>query len=117
MKICCFEGKEWRRRREKQFNAYPFYLPLKMVSPGVITPKTPHAPRRSPDDFPPLPSSLAEFAATCEITVGQNARRPRVAVLALARGPVDALYAQVIGVVLAASSPSALQATDGAERT
>ena len=57
-KICPFQGTEWHRRHEKQFNASSFYPPLKIVSPGVITPKTPHSRDQRPGHNPPLPFRL-----------------------------------------------------------
>ena len=86
-------------------------------SAAVITPQIPHSPLHAPGYLPPLPYPLPAFAATSETAAGQNARMARAAVLAPAGIPVDALSAQAIGVVLAASSPNALLATDGAERT
>jgi len=54
-KICPFQGTEWRERREKQFFVHLCYPPLKIVSPGVITPKTPDSFLPYLQDFPPVP--------------------------------------------------------------
>jgi hypothetical protein len=44
-----------RRVHEKRFDVVFLYPPLKVVSPAVTIPKTPHSPLSVPDDFPPLP--------------------------------------------------------------
>ena len=91
-------------------------LSMKNRSAGIITPKIPHSSHPFLRGDAPLPCSQPS-AAICETAAGHNARMVRAAVLALAGVPVDALSAQVIGVVLAASSPSVLPATDGAVRS
>jgi len=43
---------------KNSFMPHLFYPLLKIVSPGVITPKTPHSPAQRPGHLPPLPCRL-----------------------------------------------------------
>ena len=83
IKISPFQGTGWRGRRAKQFYASSFYPLLKIASPALIIPKTPHSPLTAPEDSPPLPYFLSEFVAISETAAGHSARIRGAAVLAL----------------------------------
>ncbi len=96
---------------------HPFYPLLKIVSPGVITPKTPHSPGQRLEDVPPLPSPLRHIVAICERAVGQNARLLTVAVLALTTFPVGFLQSGKSSPVPEGYARDALAAGDGVVRS
>src|SRR5688500_2767197 len=95
-------------------SSYPL---LKIASPAVITPKIPHSPLTAPEDSPPLPYSLSEFAATCETAAGHSARIRGAAVLALTAFLFGFLHSGISSRVPAGSVRTAPSAGDGAWRT